>query len=189
MKLRLRCALQLCRVSSRQNSGFKIALVCFCRTCKVVFTLILLINRMVNCFKKIDEFITNFWTWCLTSNKNPCAVKFGARPFRQLAVSSNTEDVYQTYLTTEPFSEGKGSVRLISSRKVVKKYYIFCLKSSWFELVSTRRSTVLILPLQWEFPDLIFTLGVANITGTFVKTSCTRLIKWQMIVIQWCHCS
>jgi len=51
--------------------------------------------------------------------------------------------------------EGEGSVRLTSSlRKLVLqiKNIFISIKSNWSELVSTRRSNVLILPLQLEFP-------------------------------------
>jgi len=52
-------------------------------------------------------------------------------------------------------AEGEGSVQFTSSLRgcfVKEEKYCFFLKNSQFELVSTRRSTVLILSLRQGFP-------------------------------------
>jgi len=43
-----------------------------------------------------------------------------------------------------------------------KEIHSFRIKSSWPELFSTRRSTVLILPLQWGFPGKVLTSNIGQ---------------------------
>ncbi len=55
--------------------------------------------------------------------------------------------------------------------------YSFSLKSSWSTLVRTRRSTVLILPLQYGFPGYFLGKGRLSALELFVLTSLDQLLS------------
>jgi hypothetical protein len=84
------------------------------------------------------------------------------------ATASGTAAATVPALTRELLQKGRFSTvdLLIKIACFVKTKSIFTIKRSWSELVYTRRSTVMILPLQWGFPALAHAVTLA------AKTKC-----------------